>query len=98
MCLQQANRLLTTESAGAGAINRVIDIECKAADSVVKDGFRTSSTIKQNYGFAGKQFIESLNSEDFEKLKEQYQLLLKELSQAAPQEKAGYGGGVGNTC
>ena len=78
---------LTTESAGAGAINRVIDIECKAADSVVKDGFRTSSTIKQNYGFAGKQFIESLNGEDFEKLKEQYQLLLKELLSGSTTEK-----------
>jgi uncharacterized protein (DUF927 family) len=78
---------LTTESAGAGAINRVIDIECKAADSVVKDGFRTSSTIKQNYGFAGKQFIESLDSEDFEKLKEQYQLLLKELLSGSTTEK-----------
>ena len=36
---------LTSDSSGAGAVNRVIDIECKAADSVIKDGFATSSCL-----------------------------------------------------
>ena len=78
---------LTTDSAGAGAINRVIDIECKAADSVIKDGFCTSSTVKQNYGYAGKAFIEALEKEDFEKLTDKYQFLLKELLSGSTTEK-----------
>lgn len=78
---------LTNDSAGAGAVNRVIDIECKAAESVVKDGFRTSSTVKLNYGFAGRKFIEALKTEDIAKLTERYQELLKELTTGSTTEK-----------
>ena len=78
---------LTTDSAGAGAINRVIDIECKASDSVIKDGFATSSTVKQHFGHAGRMFIDAIQSEDFDKLREKYQLLLKELLSGSTTEK-----------
>lgn len=78
---------LTTDSAGAGAVNRVIDIECKAADSVIKDGFATSSCLKQNYGFAGRKFIEALTSENIEQLQSRYQELFKQLSSGQTTEK-----------
>ena len=51
-------------SAGAGAINRVIDIECTAGDAVIKDGQRISSMLKQNYGFAGQIFVDKLYSSE----------------------------------
>lgn len=78
---------LTNDSSGAGAVNRVIDIECKAAESVIKDGFRTSSVVKLNYGFAGRKFIEALKTEDLSKLTERYQVLLKELTTGSTTEK-----------
>lgn len=78
---------LTSDSSGAGAVNRVIDIECKAADSVIKDGFATSSCLKLNYGGAGKRFIEALTPEIFEQAKTRYQELFKELTSGATTEK-----------
>lgn len=74
-------------SAGAGAVNRVIDIECRASESVIKDGFATSAIIKQNYGHAGRQFIESLTGEDLEQARTRYRELFKELSSGDSTEK-----------
>lgn len=52
---------LTNENDGAGAINRVIEIECKADAKVVADGHKTAGIMKTNYGWAGKMFIEKLS-------------------------------------
>lgn len=51
---------LTGQESGAGAVNRVIDIECKSSQSVVRDGMRISGALKKNYGFAGRRFVEQL--------------------------------------
>lgn len=74
-------------SAGAGAVNRVLDIECRASESVIKDGFTTSSIIKQNYGFAGKEFIEALNEYEIEQARIRYRELFKQLSSGDSAEK-----------
>lgn len=61
------NTILTTGespivhgSAGAGAVNRVIDIECSADHAVISDGMRVSGIVKKNYGWAGKMFARRL--------------------------------------
>lgn len=74
-------------SAGAGAVNRVVDIECRASESVIKDGFTTSSIIKQNYGFAGREFIEALDDSVIEQAKIRYRELFKQLSCGDSTEK-----------
>ncbi|MHC1696430.1 MAG: DUF927 domain-containing protein [Eubacteriales bacterium] len=51
---------LVGENDGAGAANRVIEIECKANDKAIEDGHRTANALKANYGHAGKMFIERL--------------------------------------
>ena len=56
-------------SAGAGAVNRVIDIECTAGSAVIKDGQGIAGSLKQNYGFAGELFISHLY--ESEKMQEQ---------------------------
>lgn len=55
---------LTSLSAGAGAVNRVIDIECTAGSAVLTDGQRISGNLKRNYGFAGKMFVERLYQDE----------------------------------
>ena len=52
---------LTGENDGAGALNRVIDIECKAAQKAIRDGHHTAGILKANYGHAGKEFVELLS-------------------------------------
>lgn len=48
---------------GEGALNRVFEIECVAGDLVIRDGHRTSGVLRDNYGFAGKKFVDMLQSE-----------------------------------
>lgn len=48
---------------GAGALNRVIEIECRAETKAIKDGHKTASILKSNYGHAGKMFVEHLMEE-----------------------------------
>lgn len=74
-------------SAGAGAVNRVIDIECKASESVIKDGFTTSAIVKQNYGFAGREFIEALTDDVIDQAAVRYSELFKKLSSGDSTEK-----------
>ena len=51
---------IVSDSAGAGAVNRVIDIECTAGSAVIKDGPKIANALKQNYGFAGEVFVSKL--------------------------------------
>ncbi|MGX8711651.1 MAG: DUF927 domain-containing protein [bacterium] len=65
---------LTSENDGAGAINRVIEIECKADSKVIENGHKTSGVMKTNYGFAGMQFVQMLSDPDsMEKAKKLYE-------------------------
>jgi len=54
---------LTNLSDGAGAVNRVIDIECRADEKVIEDGMRISAALKKHYGFAGRTFVKILSQE-----------------------------------
>lgn len=64
---------LVAENDGAGAINRVIEIECKADNKAIADGHRTANAVKANYGFAGKMFIERLCADGMDLAKTAYE-------------------------
>lgn len=51
---------LVSETDGAGAVNRVVEIECRYGEAVIRDGHRTANALKRNYGRAGKLFIDHL--------------------------------------
>lgn len=78
---------LTSESSGAGAVNRVIDIECRANDAVIRDGIGVTQSIKHNYGYAGRQFVECLTDEVIEEARQIYEGYFKELSSGCTTEK-----------
>ncbi len=79
---------LTGSAAGAGAVNRVIDVECRAGSPVIRDGMRISSLLKRNYGFAGRRFVERLYQPGVtDSLQGRYQALFKELSDRDTTEK-----------
>lgn len=80
---------LTSVSSGAGAVNRVIDIECTAGSKVVTDGHRVSGVLKNNYGFAGPAFVKKLYESDkvMEIVREMYQDVFKELCDGDSTEK-----------
>lgn len=80
---------ITTASSGAGAINRVIDIECKPGEKIFEDGHFVSSTIKANYGFAGQEFVERLyaDNDNIDRCAALYGQFFKVLSDTGATEK-----------
>lgn len=79
---------LTGTASGAGAVNRVIDIECKSAQAVIRDGMRISGAVKRNYGFAGKKFVEQLYQPGVvDQVSERYRELFRVLSDRDTTEK-----------
>ena len=55
---------ITNSSAGAGAVNRVIEIECLSSHKIIEDGHTTAGILRKNYGFAGQEFVERLYQEE----------------------------------
>lgn len=79
---------LTSENDGAGAINRVIEIECKADSKVIESGHKTAGIMKSNYGFAGKLFVEKLSEPDaLNNAKELYESIYTECMKNDTTEK-----------
>ncbi|WP_405353943.1 DUF927 domain-containing protein [Ruminococcus sp.] len=54
---------ISNNSSGAGAVNRVIEIDCKDL-KLFENPVEVADTIKKNYGFAGKMFVEMLQEPD----------------------------------
>lgn len=80
---------IVSGSAGAGAVNRVIDIECSAEKKIVEDGKGLASKLTQNYGHAGPTFVFKLyKSEEMQKqVREIYHDFYHELCQGDSTEK-----------
>ena len=80
---------LTSVSSGAGAVNRVIDIECTAGSAVIQDGHRISGVLKNNYGFAGQIFVEKIYEKEgnLPLIREIYQEYFKRLCAGDSTEK-----------
>ncbi|MCD8204981.1 MAG: DUF927 domain-containing protein [Coprobacillus sp.] len=80
---------ITDMASGAGAINRVLDIECKADEMVITNGAETSSAIKNNYGFLGRKFVDWLYSdkENLHFVELNYQEFFRQLTEYDTTEK-----------
>lgn len=79
---------LTSLADGAGALNRVIDIECSPPGKVIRDGMRIANELKKNYGFAGKAFLGKLKDETvMDAVTQRYQELFRKLSESDTTEK-----------
>ena len=79
---------ITNSSSGAGAINRVIEIECSPDFKIIEDGHAMASTLKENYGFAGREFVEMLYTDNnVEVARELYKEFLKSFSESNTTDK-----------
>lgn len=73
---------------GEGALNRVIDIECRASEKVITDGMRVAGVLKKSYGHAGRLFVKNLGQPGImEKAKGWFKEIFKELSNSDTTEK-----------
>ena len=79
---------ITNSNSAAGAINRVIEIECLSSHKIIDDGHDVATVTKANYGFAGKEFVEHLYlDENQEKAYEIYKKHFQSLSDSDSTEK-----------
>lgn len=79
---------LTTGGDGAGALNRVIDIECSPSEKVIMDGQRVAGELRKNYGFAGRAFVRKLAETGvFDAIEDKYRTAFKTLSESDTTEK-----------
>lgn len=63
---------IVKEGSGAGAINRVIDLECPIGEKVIADGQKTANALKSNYGHAGRIFVENIDPEKVRTIYDEY--------------------------
>lgn len=85
-------RPITTARSGGGSVNRVIEIECK--EKFFDDPRHVANTVKANYGFFGKMFVQKLIKDGFghaeelfdgyqKKLISEYDIMQKQAQSAA---------------
>lgn len=72
---------ITGVSSGSGAVNRIIEVECTTA--LFSDPKHVADTCLQNFGFAGRYFVEWLERNDpsFTTAAQLYKIYSKELEQ-----------------
>ena len=68
---------ITKANSGGGSKNRVIEIAID--DPLVDDGHYVSSIVQENYGFAGRMFVEHIQEIETEKLTARYREIFEEL-------------------
>ncbi len=66
--LTNGERPLTSYVNQGGAINRILEIEC--GEKVYEDPQQTADTLKRNYGFAGKDFVEVIKAMGADQVRE----------------------------
>lgn len=66
---------ITKASSGGGVKNRVIEIE--ATETIIEDGNHVSNFVRENYGHAGKMYIENLT--DKEAIKNRHREIMQDI-------------------
>lgn len=70
--LTTGEKPITSNNSGGGAINRVIEIDCKR-ETLINNPSDVLSVIKENYGHAGRIFVEHLLTDEGKQLAAQLQ-------------------------
>jgi hypothetical protein len=81
---------ITGGNAGAGAINRVIEIECSPTHKIVESGHDVVAALCKAYGHAGRDFVSHLYADSGDELRRSqklYSAFFKELSENDTTEK-----------
>lgn len=72
-----SNDRLVKENAGEQVYNRVIDLEI--GEKIIENGQDIARIIKENYGFAGKEYIKYIQKIGFDVIFERFKVILNEI-------------------
>lgn len=76
------NDKLVKENAGEQIRNRVIDIEIEKV--IIENGNYVANIIKNNYGFAGKMYIDYIKKIGWQKIAQMYEDFVKQILEKTP--------------
>ena len=76
--LTNGERPLSSYVSQGGAINRILEIEC--GERVFEEPGYTAELVKQNYGHAGREFVDVLKDIGWDKVREIQQDFLRQLA------------------
>lgn len=88
--LTNAERSLVTETMQAGAVNRIIDIEIGNDPIFGDDGNQVANVLRKNYGFAGRDFVETvriLGDEEIRARQKKYYDMIKDRAKELSEPK-----------
>lgn len=83
--LTNGERPLSAYVQQGGAINRILEIECR--EKVYQDPQETAELLKRNYGFAGKEFVQAIKEMGIDKIREIQQEIQAELADDEKMQK-----------
>ena len=83
--LTNIERPLASETMRGGAINRILDFEMEDG-SIFRNGNHIVNVINKNYGFAGKMFIDAVESIGFDTIREMQQEYLDKILAKAKEQ------------
>ena len=83
--LTNIERPLASETMRGGAINRILDFEMDEG-SIFKNGNKTVKIISENYGFAGRMFVDEVQAMGFDEIREMQQEFLEIINQKAAEK------------
>ena len=72
-----SNDRLVKENAGEQVYNRVIDLEI--GEKIIENGQDIAKVIKENYGFAGKEYIKYIQTLGFDVIFDRFKKILNEI-------------------
>lgn len=78
--LTNIERPLAGDTMRGGAINRILDFEMEDG-GIFKNGNKVVEIINQNYGFAGKMFIDAVNDIGFDTIREMQEEYLSKINE-----------------
>lgn len=77
-----SNDRLVKENAGEQVYNRVIDLEI--GEKIIENGQDIAKVIKENYGFAGKEYIKYVQQLGFETIFKRFKEIFNEILEKTP--------------
>ena len=77
-----SNDRLVKENAGEQVYNRVIDIEI--GEKIIENGQDIARIIKENYGFAGREYIKYIQKIGFDNIFQRFKNILNEIIEKTP--------------
>jgi uncharacterized protein (DUF927 family) len=82
--LTNGEQPITVNNSGGGVVNRIVEIECKEA--LFSDPVKISNIVRENFGFAGKVFVQFVK-DNLKEIQSKYDEVYKKMIESDTSDK-----------